>query len=62
MRQGIGAKQSLIPAFFTTRKPEVLPKGSNFNQLYLINCSFPDLKKATLNFRRRMSQLIFDYT
>jgi histone-lysine N-methyltransferase SETMAR len=55
-RQAAGAKQTVITVFFTAKKPIVLdflPRGIAFNQLFVINIIFPDLKKASLNFWRQ---------
>jgi hypothetical protein len=56
-RQTIGAKKIMITIFFTARELillDVLPKGSKFNQQYLIDYVFPDSKTENLNFRRRV--------
>jgi hypothetical protein len=54
-RQTIGAKETMIPIFFTASQLillDVLPKGSKFNQQYFIDSVFPDLKTENRNFRR----------
>jgi hypothetical protein len=61
-RQPIGAKHAMITVFFTAQKLivfDVLPKDSKFNYRYFINYGLPGLTNAFLNFRGRMSQLIF---
>jgi hypothetical protein len=60
-QQVIGAKETMITLFLTTRKPIVLdvrPKGHNYNQQYFVDYSFPELKKANLSFHRRMPESI----
>jgi histone-lysine N-methyltransferase SETMAR len=54
-RQAVGV-ETMNTAFFTAKKLIVfadLPRYSTFNQLYVINNIFPDLKIANLNFRRQ---------
>jgi hypothetical protein len=61
-RKTIGAKKAMIMIFFTGRQLtllDVLPKGSRFNQQYLIDSVFPDLKTENRNFRGRMPRPTF---
>jgi hypothetical protein len=53
--QVIRTKKTMIMVSFTTSKLivlDVLPKGRNFNQLYLAHNIFPDLKKENTRSRR----------
>jgi hypothetical protein len=38
---------------------DILPKGNEFNQLYLIDDIFPNLKRKNVNFHRRIPQATF---
>jgi hypothetical protein len=61
-RQVIEAKQTMITIFFTGHKLIILdisPKGSKFNQRYLVDCIFPDLERENWNFHRRIPQATF---
>jgi histone-lysine N-methyltransferase SETMAR len=52
----------MITLFFTARKLivlEVLPKGGRFNQQSFVDCIFPDLKRAHVNFHRRKTGRTF---
>jgi histone-lysine N-methyltransferase SETMAR len=52
----------MITVFFTAKKLivfDVLPRGSTFNQLYVMDGIFPDLETANLNFRRQKTGLTF---
>jgi histone-lysine N-methyltransferase SETMAR len=56
-RQTIGAKKTTITIFFTAHQLillDVLPKGRKFNQKYLVDYVFLDLKTENRNFRYRM--------
>jgi hypothetical protein len=58
-RQAVGAKKTMIAAFFTPKKLivlDVLPRASTFNELYFINSIFPDLKTSNMNFRRQKTE------
>jgi hypothetical protein len=61
-QQPIGTKQTMITILLTGRKPillDILPKGSEFNQLYSVNYIFPDLKRGNVHFHHRIPQAIF---
>jgi hypothetical protein len=61
-RQVVSAKKTIITVFFAAKKLimfDVLPRGNIFNQLYFINCIFPDLKTENLNFRRQKTGSTF---
>jgi hypothetical protein len=61
-RQAVGTTKTMIRMFFAIKKLivfNVLPRGSKFNQLSLINHVFPDLETSNLNFRRQRTGLTF---
>jgi hypothetical protein len=61
-RQAIGTKKTIITIFFTRRKLivlEILSKGSKFNLSYIIDYISHDLKRQSMNFRRRIPHATF---
>jgi hypothetical protein len=60
--KAIGTKKVMRTVFFTARTPivfDTLSKGSEFNQLYLVDSIFPDLQREKANFHHRIPQAIF---
>jgi hypothetical protein len=59
---GYRDEETMITIFVTGRKLillDILPRNRKFNQLYLINYIFPDLKKEHVNFHRQIVHVTF---
>jgi hypothetical protein len=55
-QQTVSVEKTMIMVFFTAKKlivPDVLSRGSTFNQIYFIRNRFPNLKTAGLNVRHQ---------